>query len=262
MKRKLMILGLLALVTCGILSSCKKDSSEQQGGTAKLNVHLTDGPADYDAIFIDVQRVEIHSDVSGWVSVAPVVPGVYNLLDFSNGLDTLLCAATLPAGSISQMRLVLGNNNSIVVNGTSHPLSTPSAQQSGLKFNIHEELAVNGSYDIWIDFDAGKSIVEHGNGDYSLKPVIRTYTALTNGKIKGFVLPLSANAVVYAINGADTFSAIPAVDGHFLFCGLPQGTYSLWVDAGVNTGLQDWLQANVTVTFGTITDVGVITLLP
>lgn len=261
MKRTLLILSVIVLAACGIFSSCKKDSDEQ--GMAKVNVHLTDGPADYDAIFIDVQKVEIHSDVSGWVSVTPMVPGVYNLLDFSNGLDTLLCTANLPAGNISQMRLILGNNNSIVVNGTSHPLSTPSAQQSGLKFNIHQELVANGAYDIWIDFDAAKSIVEKGNGDYSLKPVIRTYTALTNGKIRGFVLPLQANAVVYAIHGTDTFSAIPGdIDGHFMFCGMPEGTYNLWIDAASNTGFQDGLQANVTVSFGVITDVGIITLLP
>jgi hypothetical protein len=260
MKRTLLILSVIGLTACGIFSSCKKDSDEQ--GVAKVNVHLTDGPADYDAILIDVQSVEIHSDVSGWVSIAPVLPGVYNLLDFSNGLDTLLCSANLPAGNISQMRLVLGNNNSIIVNGTSHPLSTPSAQQSGLKFNIHQELVANGSYDIWIDFDAAKSIVEQGNGGYSLKPVIRTYTALTNGKIKGFVLPVTAEAVVYAIHGTDTFSAIPAADGHYMFCGLPEGTYNLWFDAATSTGFQDLYLPDVTVSLGVITDIGITTLLP
>lgn len=260
MKRTLLILSVIALTVCGIFSSCSKDSDEK--GMAKVNVHLTDGPADYDAIFIDVQSVEIHSDVSGWVSVAPVVPGVYNLLDFSNGLDTLLCTANLPVGHISQMRLVLGNNNSIIVNGVSHPLATPSAQQSGLKFNIHQELVANGSYDIWIDFDAAKSIVEQGNGGYSLKPVIRTYTALTNGKIKGFVLPVTAEAVVYAIHGTDTFSAIPAADGHYMFCGLPEGTYNLWFDAASSTGFQDFYLPDVTVSFGVITDLGITTLLP
>jgi hypothetical protein len=260
MKRTLLILSVIALTACGFFSSCKKDSDEK--GMAKVNVHLTDGPADYDAILIDVQRIEINSDVSGWVSVAPIVPGVYNLLDFSNGLDTLLCTANLPVGHISQMRLILGDNNSIIVNGVSHPLSTPSAQQSGLKFNIHQELVANGSYDIWIDFDAGKSIVEQGNGGYSLKPVIRTYTALTNGKLEGFVLPVTAEAVVYAIHGTDTFSAIPAVDGHFMFCGMPEGTYNLWFDAASGTGFQDEYLPGVTVSFGVITDLGITTLLP
>jgi hypothetical protein len=62
MKRTLLILGVIVLAACGIFSSCNKDSDEQKG-MAKVNVHLTDGPADYDAILIDVQRVEINSDV-------------------------------------------------------------------------------------------------------------------------------------------------------------------------------------------------------
>lgn len=259
MKKYLLQLSFIGIIFCLFLTSCSKDNDTK--GNARVAVRLTDGPADYDAIYIDVQQVEIHSDVSGWVTLAPLVPGVYNLLDFSNGMDTLLCQAELPAGSISQMRLVLGNNNSIVVNGVTHPLSTPSAQQSGLKFNIHQNLMAGAAYDIWIDFDAAKSIVEKGNGEYSLKPVIRAYTALTDGRIKGIVLPPTANAVVYAIRANDTFSAMPAIDGRFLFCGLPEGEYTLWFDAEDSTGFEDYTQP-ATVTFGVTTDVGIITLLP
>ncbi|WP_157976885.1 DUF4382 domain-containing protein [Taibaiella helva] len=259
MKKRPLVLGLCVLGLLSLLASCKKDDAP--AGTATMNIHLTDGPGNYDAVLIDVQQIEIHSDINGWVTVNPVHPGVYNLLDFRNGADTLLCQAQLPAGNISQMRLVLGSSNSVVVDGVTYPLSTPSAQQSGLKFNIHQELVPNGSYHFWIDFDAGRSIVKTGNGAYSLKPVIRTYTELTNGKIKGYVLPPAADATVYAINGADTFSAIPAADGYFLFCGLPEGNYNLWFDALDATNYQDSLMPNVPVTFGNINDVGIVTLI-
>lgn len=258
--KKALILSLCSLGILVCLNACKKDNPTT--GVAHMNVHLTDGPANYDAVYIDVQHIEIHSDVSGWVTINPIHPDVYNLLDFSNGLDTLLCHAELPAGKVSQMRLILGNNNSVVVDGNTKPLSTPSAQQSGLKFNIHQELIPNGSYDVWIDFDAGRSIVETGNGTYSLKPVVRAYTGLTNGKITGYVLPPAAHAVVYAIQGTDTFSAIPEANGYFLFCGLPEGSYSLWFDALDITNYQDLLFPNTQVTFGTINNVGTITLLP
>lgn len=258
-KKLSLILGLCTLSLLTGLSSCKKDDTIT--GTANINIHLTDGPGNYDAVLIDVQQIEIHSDISGWVTLTPTHPGVYNLLDFSNGMDTLLCHTQLPAGKISQMRLILGNNNSVVVDGVNKPLSTPSAQQSGLKFNIHQDLMANGSYDVWIDFDAGRSIVETGNGGYSLKPVVRAYTELTNGKIKGFVLPPAAHAVVYAINGTDTFSTIPEANGYFMFCGLPAGNYVLWFDASAITNYQDLLMPNTPVTFGMINDVGTVTLV-
>ena len=39
-------------------------------------------------------------------------PGIYNLLDFTNGKDTLIADAELSGGSNSQIRLILGDNNS------------------------------------------------------------------------------------------------------------------------------------------------------
>ena len=262
MRKQSLFLALITLFVCLGFAACNKDDDNNIEGKSTLNIRLTDGPADYDAVYIDVQEIEIHTDQGGWVKYTPAFPGIYNLLDFRNGMDTLLCHIQLPAGKISQMRLILGPNNTVVVNGETKPLSTPSAQQSGLKFNIHQELMPNLVYDIWIDFDAGKSIVETGNGSYILKPVIRSYTALTNGRVKGFVLPTEANAIVYAINGVDTFSAIPELNGYFMFCGLPAGNSNIWIDAAPNSNFQDIALPNVAVSFGTINDLGVITLLP
>jgi hypothetical protein len=60
-----------------------------------------------------------------------VKSGIYNLLNFSNGLDTLIAIGTLNIATVQQIRLILGLNNSVVVNNVSHPLSTPSAEQLG-----------------------------------------------------------------------------------------------------------------------------------
>lgn len=256
-KLKITGLALCCSALMAGLTACNKDEGE---GTAQLKVHLTDGPADYDAVLIDVRQVEIHSDGAGWQSFDLLHPGVYNLLDFNNGMDTLIADATLPSGNISQMRLILGTHNSIIVNGVTYPLATPSAQQSGLKFNIHQQLEAGAVYDMWIDFDAGKSVVQQGNGTYSLKPVIRAYTELTNGQIKGTVLPTEAEAVVYAIRNTDTSTAIPDVQGAFLFSGMPEGNYTLWLDAEDSTGYADSTINNVPVVFGQVNDLGTITL--
>lgn len=260
MKKVSLFLVSAMLLTAGFMSCEKSDKSGD--GTARLQVYLTDDPAQYEKVLIDVQKIEIHSDVDGWVSFNLLKPGIYNLLDFTNGLDTLIADVTLPAGKISQMRLILGSNNSVVIDGVSHPLATPSAQQSGLKFNIHQDLQVNGSYRVWIDFDAARSIVVQGNGNYSLKPVIKTYTELTDGRIKGIVLPLTAKPVVYAINNTDTSAAIPNAAGFYLFSGLPEGTYKIWIDADATAGFNDAVIENVTVSFGVVTDVGITTLIP
>jgi hypothetical protein len=201
---KLHFILLTAITSAGLIFwSCKKSNHTGAAtGTGHLQVMLTDGPANYDAVNIDVEKVEVNisSDSgansgadsgtnSGWQTVNLLRPGVYNLLKFSNGIDTLLAAADLPAGTISQMRLTLGDNNSVVIDSQSFPLKTPSAQQSGLKFNIHSTLTAGIVYRLWIDFDANRSIVSTGSGAYILKPVIRTYSEAIGGSIKGYALP-------------------------------------------------------------------------
>lgn len=261
--KKLLLPAVLLCATVFSFQSCKKDKNDTPNGsgTAKVSMRLTDGPAAYDHVYVDIQQVVVTMEGSAAVTVVPIRPGIYDLLDFSNGVDTLLAEATVPAGKVSQIRLVLGDNNSVVVDGTSYPMSTPSAQESGLKLNLKETLEAGAAYTFWIDFDAGKSIVQTGNGGYKLKPVIRAYSALTNGKIKGYVFPLNAMATVYAIQGNDTLSAIPGPNGFFMFGGMAEGTYTIWVEPGI-LGLQAYTMTNVQVTYGVETDLGNITLVP
>lgn len=237
------------------ITSCS-DNAEDNSSSATLNVRLTDDPADYDAVNIDIQRVEINSN-GKWVELNFPNPGIYNLLDLKNGADVVLGQAILPPGNVSQMRMVLGTNNTIVRNGISYPLQTPSAQQSGLKFNWNQNLEGNGAYTVWLDFDAGRSIVTTGNGSFILKPVIKAFSELTNGQIKGYVAPQSANAVVHAIAANDTIAtAIPNSDGFFMFSGLNQGSYTVSYDADNSTGYLDENTNSVVVTYGQITDLG------
>ena len=259
----------LRFIAAGILActlffaSCKKDDDNNDNNAAKahLGIRLSDGPAAYEAIYLDIQQVEIITEGSGNIVLTPSRPGIYDILKLRNGIDTLLLNADVTPGTVSQIRLILGPNNSIVANGSTYPLNTPSAQESGLKLNIHETLQAGKSYEIFLDFDAAKSILQTGNGQYKLKPVIRAYTAATNGRIKGYVFPAVAMTTVYAVNGSETYSAIPNANGYFQLTGLPAGNYQLVFDADL-ISYQDITMNNIAVSYGVSTDVGTITLLP
>lgn len=254
--KKTFLFGLFVILFSII--SCSDDTDN--GGTATVNVKLTDGPAMYDAVNIDVQRIEINAN-GNWVPINFPNPGIFNILDFKNGLDTALGQAVLPAGNVSQMRMILGPDNSIVVDGVTYPLQTPSAQQSGLKFNWNQTLVAGGAYNVWIDFDAGRSVVKTGNGSYILKPVIRTFSELTDGQIKGYVLPAASQPIVHVISATDTIAtALPNPDGFFMFRGLPQGTYKVSYDAENSTGYMDESINDVNVVFGQVNDLGTKTL--
>jgi hypothetical protein len=262
MFRKSKLTILFAMLCAGVsLVACKKnDDDGNSTGNATLNMRLTDAPGEYDAVNLDIQKIEVTMAGSSAVSLTPARPGVYDILRFRNGLDTLLAQTTIPAGTVNQIRLVLGSNNSVVVDGQTHALNTPSAQESGLKLNLNTKLEQDKAYTFWIDFDAAKSINQTGNGKYQLKPVIRAYSELTDGRIKGYVLPAASLTTVYAINGTDTFSAIPAANGYFMMRGLPEGNYTVIYDAGLIT-FKDMTKTNIAVKFGAEVDLGTTTLV-
>lgn len=247
----LLVFAAVFLMTC--------DSDEK---TARIQVWLTDAPGDFEQVNIDIDGVEVHvgdgESESGWKTVT-VNKGIYNLLELTNGLDTLLGETEIPAGKISQIRLKLGEGNTIKVNGKVFDLSTPSGQQSGLKLQVHETISQGITYKILLDFDAARSIVLTGNDAYKLKPVIRTITEAQDGAIKGVVDPKEASPAVYAINGLDTLATtFSDSTGSFLLRGLATGTYNVVLVPRSAYSITE--KENVTVLVGEVTDLGTIVI--
>ena len=236
-----------------LIPACKKDNADK----AHLSVRMTDAPANYDAVMVDVQGVEIKGE-GGNLVMLNTTAGIYNLLDFTNGLDTLIASGDLDAGTISQIRLILGSENSVVVDGVVYHLSTPSAEQSGLKLQIHQTFVAGVSYHILLDFDANQSIVKQGNGEYKLKPVIRTINAAISGSIKGSIAPISLGTTVTATSNGVVYSTVANSNGYFMIAGLPAGTYTITVTPALP--LLPLTITGKTVVIGASTDLGIIIL--
>lgn len=244
---------IFAFAAMAIFASCSKDNVN--GGQATVRFHLTDAPGNYDSVWVDIQSIEV-KDEAGWTTYAVAHPGQYNLMELTNGLDTLLVQINLNPGRLNQIRLILGSNNEVMVNGTVHPLQTPSAQQSGLKLNVQQELAAGVTYDFWLDFDAQRSIVATGGGGFILKPVIRVFTQATTGAIDGYVDPANAANFIYAILNTDTVGGMPDTTGYFLIPGLSAGNWDL--DFIAAPGFTDQSVNNVPVVLGQTTRIDTV----
>lgn len=255
--------GMLLLGGIVYLTACDKNESSQSK-SAQLQIALTDDPGDYREVWIDVKEIRINmtdQDDQGWTTLDGVHTGAYNLLDLVNDKDTVLVDAVIPSGTISQIRLVLGDNNFIITNtGEKLMLQTPSAQQSGLKLNIHQAVVGGIINKLTLDFDVAKSIVETGSGKYILKPVIRTILEAVGGNIKGVVLPDSVQTAVLAIDGADTVASTYSAAGSYLIRGMDAGTYALHF-IPTDTTLQPFVKPGVVVNIGQVTAVDTVRLL-
>lgn len=165
--KKFMFVGYTFLVVLAI-GACEKDEA-----STTLNIRMTDGPGDYQEVNVDVQevRVKMAKDTNKWQTLATNA-GIYDLLDFQNGVDTLIATGPVPTGVLKEVRLLLGPNNTVMVDSIVYNLEAPSAEDSGLKIKVDKSLKL--SFDsLTLDFDAEKSIKKNGNGTYSLKPVIK-----------------------------------------------------------------------------------------
>ena len=219
--------AVLAILVAASIISCKKSDDDNQG-VSTMKVYITDAPGDYEHIYLDVQEIAINN--GGWQTLTLTQPDTFDILDYTNGDKLLLADGQIDAGSTSEIRLVLGTNNTIVLkDGTSHELKVPSGSSSGLKIKLNNTKTTQPgqTYYVVLDFDAAKSVVVTGNGKYSLKPVIRGYWEGGMGAAEGYAIPDTSQIFVHAINGNDTLgSTITDNTGYYKVTGLPQAVYT------------------------------------
>jgi hypothetical protein len=252
---------LIVVLLVGIFSCSDEDnSSSPPAGDPVFSVKLVDAPSAYDAVNVEIVGMEANIG-SGWINLPLDNMGVYNLLSFTNGNSlALLNYKVMSPCTISELRLNLGTNNTVVVNGETFELETPSGQTSGYKVKMHPQtLVAGGVYFLVLDFNTEKSVHETGNGKYMLQPVITGYFESTVGTLTGIIVPITGAYYVEATNATDTSGAyINAATGQFLLSKVLEGSYN--VKFFPNPGHAEKIVPNVMVVAGQTTDMGTITI--
>lgn len=289
MKRRINPLLFIAfmITATALFYSCQKDvskSTDIPAGQSKLSVYLTDGPYDFQQVLIDVKGIMVKVDTcehnQNWGNgfypgcddhhdsleksceywdTLDVNPGVYDLLTLRNGVDTLLASGFVLNGKIERIKLVLGDNNSIMVDSVVHPLKLVN-NWNFVFVNIgrdHLDSLSSNNFQLYLDFNLSRSIVYFG-GNYWLLPVLKPFGKHSTGEIEGKIRPVHSYGTVYAFNDTDTSYARPFSQGEFKIRGLKEGTYSLFIN-GAN-GYRDTTITGIEVRRGRDTKLGTIQL--
>jgi hypothetical protein len=192
--------------------------------------------------------VRVHQDsgaadsATGWRDITLDPPRRIDLLTLGNGLLTELGRTSLPAGRYTQLRLVLADNssatplaNAVKPTGAAETaLSTPSAQQSGLKLPVAIDVAANRQADFVVDFDACNSVVRAGNsGNTILKPVLHGMPLVTSGVQGRIDAALAGPQTLVSLQqgGRIVKSAVPDSGGAFVLSPVAVGNYQLVLSA-------------------------------
>ncbi|RFP66773.1 DUF4382 domain-containing protein [Hymenobacter lapidiphilus] len=272
---------LYALVAAPLaLASCSdNDKADNALSTGTLEVRLTDAPGDFRAVILDVRQIEIHlkeeGNPDGW-QLLPFQAQPINVLEYVNGRSALLVSSDFDPGNLREIRLILGPDSYVTGrDGQRYELKTPSGQSSGVKLKLSKKdlYQQSSNYQLLLDFDVAKSIVERGNWKpgndkkerYLLKPVIRVVAQDIRGGLRGTVTPAAALPQVLAIRSsitpADTFSTSADAAGAFQLGALPSGTYRVeffpTTTAPANQGsYKQVTRTGITVTNDQLTDIG------
>lgn len=259
-----------------LLSACGGGGSSD-GGQGTLSTSLTDASTeDYQAVYVTIERVDVHhDDDESWETVAN--PGkTYNLLELVNGLVEQLGEVILDSGHYTQMRLIIGEDHdqSLNIFDQSHPyanyiidqdgiaqeLKVPSGSQTGLKVVNGFDINANQTTELILDFDALRSVVKAGSsGKYLLKPTVKVLSTADYAVVYGTVTAAQTDPLVLLENTFVTAQiAIPeeadVKDKVVIQSGTlsaENGEYALFLEPGIYNlvaHLTDYSTACTTVT--------------
>lgn len=257
MKKLFLFLPLILLLFTG----CSDNSTNPAEGTGRLKMYIADSPASFDEVNIEVTKVEVHSSDNsvgnnGWITINNET-NYYNLLQLRNGANAVLGDSVLIAGHYTQIRLILSQNCNVVVNGITYPLQLSSQIQSGLKLNHEFNIEANTTFELQLDFDATRSILLTGSGQYFLNPVVRITVVNNTGTISGVALPSDAQPLIFTIEGADTIRTTTDSDNSFKLVGLTEGNHNVYFQPN-SVNYRDTVVSNISVTAGLDTKIDTI----
>jgi hypothetical protein len=256
----LMLSALSLFIGCG---GSGGGGSSDSGGTGTLALSLTDATTvDYRAVYVTIDRVEIHLDDDGaWQTVAEPKK-TFNLLALVNGVLADLGRENFPAGTYTQIRLIIGTepDDSLNIDGEPHPsanyvilanpqpgedpyhdLFVPSGEQTGIKLVKNFTIEEGETTELILDFQASRSVVKAGaSGLWLLKPTIKVIYAGEVAIIEGNVVEVDntqetpLNGVLVSAQVSDP-SALDPIDKVMVQASSPtdqNGNYRILVPPG------------------------------
>lgn len=267
--------NLLAFMMVLLMVNCNDEETKANVENARVQLKLVDAPGDYEEVNIEIIDIQYQSsedeNQESWQSFTPEggFPINVDVTELIAGNSLLLADEVLPVGILKQVRLVLSDNNTLKIEGQDGliPLDTPSAQQSGLKLNLDEELEAGFVYSFILDWNVQKSIVKAGNsGKYILKPVIKVNAEVSSGSLSGKVVEIveevetaiaNQTVEVYTTDDVLVKDTLTDENGNFLFLGLDPGNYIIKIS---KEGYMDYISNEITVEVGSIEEIGTIIL--
>lgn len=285
----------IAAAALVLFLACNKNNASSDNpnipqGKSRVGIYMMDAPVEFSKVLIDIRQVAVLVDSAdkqgdddrddqwddsycGWHrtrenkstfwDTLDITPGVYDLLQLRNGVDTLLASGLIPSGKILKVKITLGADNTIYTDSATHyPLEVfgPHPYFTVNVRRVDVSSASSNDFKLWLDFNLERSVF-FWNGEFLLKPYIVVFNDQVQAKLQGRALPKSKVALITAVSGTDTLYAVPDwSNGNYQMRNVPAGTYSIQFRG--RDGYKDTTITNITVESGRTVKVPDVTLHP
>lgn len=218
-------------------AGCEKENINPsvKSRTGILAVKMTDSPAMYAALNVDITGVALLSNETGWIRLS-TEPRVIDVLKLTNGAYAPLSRQNdIRIGHYTKIKIIFGEVNMLGLN------NAPGFPETGpvmvdlafdgkreIVIDINETVKPSEYTEILLDFDAARSVIENG-GKYFLSPKISVITRPRTGIMGNLesALAFDVTGPVFVTNGPDTLSSYTNHEGKFLVRGMKEGLYDV-----------------------------------
>ena len=182
-KLKFLLINLLVLVT---FSSCSKEDESSSIENSLVNVKLVGTETQLSRLNLEILDVQLRvledeTDPNAWLSLNTINTGIHDLTDFTgNQVITLVDFEQVPAEFIYNIKLVLGDENSLIKNGVEYVVDIESEHDNASVNILEKQLVENKLYEFTIELDIDESVLFNSENEAKLNPKTNTLMRLYN----------------------------------------------------------------------------------
>jgi hypothetical protein len=225
--------ALSAAVAVAFFAGCGDDGGSASDDQPTVTLELADAPGDLAHAWVEITEIALQG-TGGTTVLLDSSTGLVDLLTLAMTTKELIADVPVPAGTYSQLRIVIGAGvieseagEVFALAGAQHPdgiaatgrMQCPSCAQSGLKINLPDGgLSLDTEAVVLVlDFDVSQSFgKERGNsGRWVMRPKITASEVGASGTVEGTVA-LAEGVTLPACGGertlADFVPMVTAVD--------------------------------------------------
>ncbi|MDP5082039.1 MAG: DUF4382 domain-containing protein [Winogradskyella sp.] len=177
---------LISLLVIVLFTSCSREEDTSPIENSLVNVKFVGTQTQLSRFNLEILEVQLRvledeTDPNAWISLNTMNTGIHDLTDFTgNHVITLVDFEHVPSEFIYNIKLVFGDENTVVKNGLEYSVDMESEYDNASVNVLGKQLVENKLYEFTIELNIDESIRFSSQNEVKLNPKMNTLMRLYN----------------------------------------------------------------------------------